>query len=1073
MKTAPQDQTQRDRFATELDKNFSVIAAAGAGKTTAITDRIVHIAKDPKRACEWFSRLVVVTFTNRAADEMQQRARQRIFESNVSPDVLAAFNRAFFGTIHSFCMKLLAAQGHHLGLPARLELITDDEELWNEFVQRTHSVGHSLSPENRDALFRHVQLRDLMELGRRGRLPLSLQRRETRYPGKLDLSLLHNHSAPKNATRVQALQKALHAWEQRINRDTDFLPLIECTVEGKFAEKWENTFREFNEWLSCCAMIVAAEIQASYRQFRAERGVVTFDDQIALALALTRNHAAVSRIRAKDYVVILDEAQDTDPQQFEILLEITRPTGAPDGWLDNLKEPPRPGRFCMVGDFQQSIYGDRADLRQYLRFHDALTKSGAGEALEFSVTFRLDCEQVDFINSTFREILNGDGDQVDFIQLNPRPDALPGQVIRLDIAAEQVEPKAPENNKAKAEATRLAQWILKTGCENLRARSWEQVAVLCPRKKWFAPIADALRLVAIDSQIQSETDVMGDSPAHAWFTALLTIMTQPRSGFEIAGVLREIFGVSDHDLALFADGNGDRFQIETPTAEGDAVSTSLDLLARIHAEIADKPLFTAVRRIVDGTFLRQRLQQLPDTDFDDLDTELDVLLESAATAEAEGATLEELAELLRANFATEREARTPRTGAVQLITCQKAKGLEWDAVVVPFFSRRIHTDDDNFPRFVTAGRDCEVMVAFSKGDVPTERKDAIKKAQGQEMERLLYVALTRARHTLVLAGDRELFAKSDGTASRTSLTKWFRADRDQPNEPHVAKLDANAIGCAKTQSHQSTKARPDAESKQFPPLAEALLPRARERAQRFPEKFLPSSLTPARPAIESTGADKWKETEPEFRAATVPSVATQYGIWWHEFVQGLHWKADPAAWDKIFEHAHPGSPDKGRSLKEWDALRRNIPNLSGLKPDIRDPAVIVRVEMPFLWATNDRRCLEGVIDLALFDPGKKNWLLLDWKTNDIAPDRVQKLRAYYLPQLTAYWKAIGEITKMDVAVAIYSTATGELVRYETDELAQEWMRLERLPAKKFERALIRNIDHRADGRTTQLELPGL
>ena len=95
MKALPQDQAQRERFARELDKNFSVIAAAGAGKTTAITDRIVEIAQNSDRAREWFPRLAVVTFTNRAADEMQQRARQRIFEQNVSPTVLAAFNRAF------------------------------------------------------------------------------------------------------------------------------------------------------------------------------------------------------------------------------------------------------------------------------------------------------------------------------------------------------------------------------------------------------------------------------------------------------------------------------------------------------------------------------------------------------------------------------------------------------------------------------------------------------------------------------------------------------------------------------------------------------------------------------------------------------------------------------------------------------------------------------------------------------------------------------------------------------------------------------------------------------------------
>ena len=73
--------------------------------------------------------LVVVTFTHRAADEMQRRARKTILEAGVSLDVLAAFDHAFFGTIHSFCVKLLNDYGHYLGLPPHLDLITDDGEL--------------------------------------------------------------------------------------------------------------------------------------------------------------------------------------------------------------------------------------------------------------------------------------------------------------------------------------------------------------------------------------------------------------------------------------------------------------------------------------------------------------------------------------------------------------------------------------------------------------------------------------------------------------------------------------------------------------------------------------------------------------------------------------------------------------------------------------------------------------------------------------------------------------------------------------------------------------------------------
>src|SRR5437667_10221510 len=109
----PIDQPNRERFVSELDKNFSVVAAAGSGKTRAITDRIVQIAKGD-HARDWLPQLVVVAFTNRAADEMQQRARAEVLQARVTVEVLAAFNRAFFGTIHAFCVRLLESYGHYL-----------------------------------------------------------------------------------------------------------------------------------------------------------------------------------------------------------------------------------------------------------------------------------------------------------------------------------------------------------------------------------------------------------------------------------------------------------------------------------------------------------------------------------------------------------------------------------------------------------------------------------------------------------------------------------------------------------------------------------------------------------------------------------------------------------------------------------------------------------------------------------------------------------------------------------------------------------------------------------------------
>ena len=1060
MKTLPADQINRERFAKELNQNFSVIAAAGTGKTTAITKRIVEIAR---RKPEWLPRLVVVTFTNRAADEMQQRARQRIFEAGVPLHVLAAFNRAFFGTIHSFCTKLLAVHGHRLGLPSRLDVISDDEQLWSDFVQRTDLVGESLSPENRTKLFRHVQLRDLMELGRRGTLPLTLEERERNCPDVIDIQTVLNY--PGSGVRIVTDKEALRKWKRQFETDSDFVPLIEWASDSaNFTERRQDAFRAFNQWLGCCALKVAAEVQAKYRRFRAERGVVTFDDQIALALELTQNAEAILQIRAKDYIVILDEAQDTDPQQFEILLEITRPPDAQGRWINNPEaKPPRPGRFCMVGDFQQSIYHDRADLKQYRRIHDALINSGAGEQLKFSVTFRLDQKQIDFINECFRDILNDHDGQVEFIPLKTRPEKLSGQVVRLDITSGNLDSKARDWEKAKAEGKQLARWIKAVSLDKLRARSWEEVAILCPRKKWFAAISDGLREIGMDSQTQSETDIKADSPAYAWATALLTIMTQPRCGFEVVGVLREIFGISDHELAMFSEGHGDRFQIEKATTGRGAVPKALDLLASVHAEIRNKPLFTAVQRIIERTELRARLQKLPQEDFENLDAELDVLLQSAATAEAEGQTLEEFAELLRANFTAERDPGAVRGGAIQLITCQKAKGLEWDAVIVPFFSRHIHTGDEDFPRLIVDPERQEAIVAFSKTDVPAASKDLFKRRHTQEMERLLYVALTRARHTLVLATDHELFARADGNAPDASLLKWFRSDQQGPNAQRIARLATSPEACRDTRAYHLRLADSQKKAHQIGKLPKPMPETAQSRAAEFFRQLHPSTFTAGDGEMERSGADAWKETESEFRARALPSAATRYGVWWHEFMQKIPWSSDPVAWQAAFDDNVPGSPDPARSTREWKLLNQYA---SGSRQLF---AGNIFAEMPFFWRFDQRKCLEGIIDLAVFQTHEKKWFLLDWKTNQIKRENIDALRAYYRSQISAYWKAVAEMTKQPVSAGVYSTATGELIMYDENELVDEWERLKTVSAKHSPAQVSREESDQISDLPSQLE----
>src|ERR1700688_3141380 len=244
--TTPIDQPDRERFVSKLDKNFSVVAAAGSGKTRAITDRIVQIAKS-EQARDLLPQLRVVPSTNRSADEMQQRARAEVLQAGVPVEVLAAFNRAFFGTIHAFCVRLLESYGHYLGLPPTFDVITDDDEVWNEFVQQQTTIGRSLSDENRRELLRHVQARALMELGRRADLEPGIP-----PAGKCpdtDLSAVSRFQPDgRSLHTAAAFQKQLARAEQRWRGSRDFVrwPISNCKP---LTPIWRKSFAPVRRWI--------------------------------------------------------------------------------------------------------------------------------------------------------------------------------------------------------------------------------------------------------------------------------------------------------------------------------------------------------------------------------------------------------------------------------------------------------------------------------------------------------------------------------------------------------------------------------------------------------------------------------------------------------------------------------------------------------------------------------------------------------------------------------------------------------------------------------------------------------
>lgn len=1047
----PHDHSERSRFVEELDRNFSVIASAGSGKTRAITDRVLEIARSAN-AAQTLPQLVVVTFTNRAADEMQQRARQRMLDEHLPLEVQAAFNRAFFGTIHAFCMKLLTNHGHYLGLPSPLELLGDDDELWQEFVQQQTRLGRSLSDENRAALFRLAQARDMMELGRRAGSELF-------RPGELgtcptaDFTDVYAASESRSRANIKAAKAELRAWEERFRvGDDEYLRWPNCFTGAttQFGQVWQTAFAPLRRWVNDAARCVASEVQRDYRDFRLERGVVNYTDQVALADELLQHPAAAERIRAENYRVILDEAQDTDPAQFSVLLEVTRPAEATGRWLETNEAPPLPGRFCMVGDFQQSIYGDRADLKHYRTVHNRLVESGAADELKFSVTFRLDQQQVDFVNATFASILNDKDGQVPFVELQPRPEVLPGQVLKVSLGADLLPggEKLKDYRKARIEADELARWIAEHGVAKLRASSWRDVAVLCPRKLWLRTMAAALRRAGLPAAIQSESDLKGDSPAHAWLTALCTIMVDPLNGYEIVGVLREVFGVSDHDLAVFSEGDGSRFRIDQELAPVGIVSWCLRALAQIRQQIEGRPLFDAVRLLIDETQLRQRLASLPSDDFTGLAEELDSLLTSAAEAAANGAILADFSEKLRADFKTPRNVRLSSDDAIQLITSQKAKGSEWQVVIVPFLARDTRTPPPRYPCLLKQPRNGELLVALGKEDQTPEVKAALELRQAQEMERLLYVAATRARHTLVLALDQQIFAKADGSLQRGAQLKRLLGNDEQNRARFEELADAPEVCAATAEAARGSTVANESKVATLRRLDRKTVEAAATRAAQFVHKFNPSAYD----AEVLRAADDDAPAAPLLRARSTPdSPATLYGRWWHSLLEAISWRDGLAMAERLFEEHQAKSPVPARSMAEWKMLRQLFSNPT-FTAFTTGESRYDHAEFPFSWSIDATAAIEGIIDLLLVDEPSRRCLVLDWKTNRIAAGEEQGLLDHYRPQLSAYWKAVGEITGFSVDAGLYSTSIGKLLIYPADELATEWARLSKLSAAELQSA---------------------
>jgi DNA helicase-2/ATP-dependent DNA helicase PcrA len=95
------------------DSPLMILAGAGSGKTRVLTYRAAYIIENAKSS----TNLLLLTFTNKAAEEMQSRLSKLVGET-----------APFSGTFHRFCALFLRKQGHLLGLPINYQIYDDSDQ---------------------------------------------------------------------------------------------------------------------------------------------------------------------------------------------------------------------------------------------------------------------------------------------------------------------------------------------------------------------------------------------------------------------------------------------------------------------------------------------------------------------------------------------------------------------------------------------------------------------------------------------------------------------------------------------------------------------------------------------------------------------------------------------------------------------------------------------------------------------------------------------------------------------------------------------------------------------------------
>ena len=603
-----------------------VTAAAGAGKTTRIVDDIaIHVSVRPTEV------VLATTFTIRAADELVQRARTELFRQG-RVDQASRLLGARFGTVNAVCGQIVAEYALELGRSTATNVIADTREplvfaIAADAAIAAHAprlndlaemFGHDdPHPPGREPPDWRKTVRVILTLARANGIGpeallasadrsiasyLALFPQAAENRAGLDAAVttalaaaVAAAPATPSATAVTGGIERVRASHSRTSRGDRLtwsawagLTKVKCapTKDGRGYEQALQSLaaaagrhaehprlREDGVCFIREVFQCAAEALQAYEAHKAERGLVDFTDQEALALQVLRAPELAPRLRERIGRVFVDEFQDSSPLQLAVFTALAEIADS----------------STWVGDPKQAIYAFRGADTDLTQAAFAGAAAGAEDDV-LSVSWRSRPDIVRLANAAF-------GSAFARMGLPPERHAF-SRAARADVGFDRsalaywpLIGRADEQAGALARGLRAAlndaaSWTVEQPRDNHRPLRVGDIAVLCRTNTDVARFAAALSREGLPVAVERQG--LARTPHVELVTAAYRWVADPSDRLALAEMAR-FFGddpQSDSWLVAAAETEDDALQAVIPIADA-LVTLRAEILALTPSETLD------------------------------------------------------------------------------------------------------------------------------------------------------------------------------------------------------------------------------------------------------------------------------------------------------------------------------------------------------------------------------------------------------------------------------------------------------------------------------------------------------